>query len=674
MIDAGSIMDCIQDRHFRVVRGAEGAFALPPRDVVLTFYEHTGALRSLTITGLSTGGPLDVPVLINGFDLGRWRAGRALAGHAIAIPKEIVKRGANELRLGVRSVRDSIAGEEARLMLLAVEFTRDAQGQQTGPGTFYYKDRNISGLWQTPSSPVIQLTVKLPADQTRLRLDACTDTGCRASVEWRPEGGQPVQLQEVRLAGMDLDEIDVKLEGPAGSFGTLVFTLAQGKVLWGSTRLMVPGEATEAVRAPARRFNLLIWLVDALRADGLETYGYARPTSPFLREFTKDCIVFTDVVGQASWTKPSVASLLTGLYPSTHEVTQHDRFLHPSIATLAERLHGFNSYLFTTHVSITKETGYAQGFDAGYYVHLRQQAPEVCAAIQPVLAGLKEPFFLYAHTIDPHYPYEPSAPFDNLVVRNGSEIEKVPDKSSRSFILGLRRDPARLTPADRRYLRSLYDAEVARADFYFGKLVGDLKRLHLYDDTMIVFTADHGEEFLDHGDFLHGHTLYQEMIHLPWIVKPPKGIGAPTVIRDRVRQIDLLPTLLDLLGIPVPNDVPGRSYAALFRGGSYDAGTVFSETELDDHVVMAMDGRWKLIVDSSDKPWASHARLFDLETDPRETRDVKEQHAVIAAYLHQELRRWELELQRTRVLKPEDATRSLSDSEVEGLKGLGYID
>ncbi len=674
-IDFDTVAASVAEGKFRFFREKDDTFVLPPRDLPLAFQHFTGTIDALTITGLTTGEPVGVPIDLNGAGIGTWRVGPELSAQRITLGPNLVRKGTNVLTLRLSGLKESVIVEKVRLRLLEIEFERTGQAPPSARGSSYYKDSKIDGYWQDTSCPEIRTYVPIRVPHSTLRVSVAGEEACEASIEWIPEGGAAREV--LRVSGEDraLDEKSVELDG--GGVGCLVTRVSAGRVFWGSPRITVPGTAPTRAPVQARRFNLLIYLVDTLRADALQPYGYGRATSPFLRDFARECMVFTNVLGHTAWTKPSVATLLTGLYPSTHAVAQHDRFLHPKIVTLAERLDGFQRIFFTTHPVITRETGYAQGFDpAAYASYPQKQAPEVATLLEPALSKLDRatPFFLYVHTIDPHYPYDPAPPFDRLVLHNGSLVEREPEQLSKAFIAGIKRHSAELGAKDVEYIRSLYDSEVARTDYCFGKVVSYLKAQGLYDDTMIIFTADHGEEFREHGGFQHGHTLYQEIVRLPWIVKPPKGLGSPGIVRDRIQQIDLVPTILELLGKPQATDLPGTSFAPVFSGGTHDTGTVFAETELDSRLVSAVYDRWKLIMTVPANPAASRLELYDLDSDAGELRDESDAHPMVRDFLRQELRRWEAEVAAHRQLSTADATRILSDQDVEALKALGYVD
>lgn len=674
-IDFQTVAGSVAEGRFRFFREKDDTFVLPPRDLPLAFQHFTGTIDAVTIAGLTTGEPVDVPVDLNGARIGTWRVGSELSAQRLTLDPHLVRKGRNVLTLKLSGLKEDVIVQKARLRLLAIDFTRTGEGPRSAPGLFYYKDSKIDGYWQDASCPEMRTYVPIGVQESTLRLSVGWEGGCRGSIEWIPEGG--ARREGLRISGADRDLEEHSLELDGEGVGCLVMRVSEGRVFWGSPRVALPGAAPTAATVQPRRFNLLIYLVDTLRADALQPYGYGRGTSPFLRDFARECMVFTNVLGHTAWTKPSVATLLTGLYPSTHAVSQHDRFLHPKIVTLAERLDGFQRVFVTTHPVITRETGYAQGFDpAGYYSYPQKQAPEVAALLEPLLSKLDRstPFFLYVHTIDPHYPYDPAPPFDRLVLHNGSLVEREPEQLSKAFIAGIKRHSAELGPKDVEYIRSLYDSEVARTDYYFGKVVSYLKGQGLYDDTMIIFTADHGEEFREHGGFQHGHTLYQEIVRLPWIIKPPKGLGSPGIVHDRIQQVDLVPTLLELLGKAPAPELPGASFAPVFSGGTHDAGTVFAETELDSRLVSAVYGRWKLIMTVPANPAASQVELYDLDRDPGEARDEGDAHPMVRDFLRQELRQWETEITAHKQLSTADATRILSDQDVEALKALGYVD
>lgn len=316
-----------------------------------------------------------------------------------------------------------------------------------------------------------------------------------------------------------------------------------GRGVWATPAVTVPSETAPLV---------VLYLVDTLRADHTGPYGYARDTTPELDAFAKDAVVFEQAIAQASWTKPSVASILTSLLPGQHRAVQLRDPLDPSHKTLAEMLLAqrySTGAAIANSVIYAKESSFDRGWDyfgglhgeGGLPSKLVAAAGVVDAALSWLDARRGFPGFLFVHTMDPHVPYEPPPPFNRKW-----EPYPTPDHPAA--------DPRSdyKEPLDRERMISQYDGDIAYGDQEFGRFVRELKSRRLYDRALIIFIADHGEEFLDHGKWLHGRSVFDELIRVPLIVKFPHGRHAGLRVSQQVQTVDVLPTVLESLGLPVP--------------------------------------------------------------------------------------------------------------------------
>lgn len=298
---------------------------------------------------------------------------------------------------------------------------------------------------------------------------------------------------------------------------------------------------------------VIVYLVDTLRADHTTPYGYQRQTTPELGKFAKDAVVFESGVAHSSWTKPSVASLMTSRLPSRHHAVQLRDPLDSGQVTLAEMLaaKGFaTGAVIANSVIYAADSNFSQGFDVFEGLH----GPEgersknvdtrlvVNRALDFIDARRGLPTFLYVHTMDPHVPYSPPAPFDTMF-----------DPKPASGHPGT--DPRYdfKEPLDRERLIAQYDGDIAYGDQQFGRFIDGLRKRGVYDDALIFFVADHGEEFQDHGGWLHGRSVFDELIHVPIIVKFSGSQGAGKRVSQMVALSDVLPTILEALRMPVPD-------------------------------------------------------------------------------------------------------------------------
>jgi len=436
----------------------------------------------------------------------------------------------------------------------------------------------------------------------------------------------------------------------------------------------------EAARSP-RPLNLILILVDTLRADHLGYHGYSHATSPRLDSLAEDSVVFLRHTGHASRTGPSVATLFTGLHSRSHGVVNPlSHFdakgaLDAGRLTLAEILseEGYRCAGFTANPNVSERFGFSQGFER--YQLLRWKKAEVLnrAALAWIEGWAAEaeprsPFCLYLHYVDPHSPYEAPAPF----------VKKFASPDYRGRITGAHRqldevvaERLELDDADLLQLRALCDAEIGYLDSQLGVLLVTLEAKGLLDESLVVFVSDHGEEFLDHDSVLHGYTLYEEQLRIPLMIRHPE-LPARRVSRLS-RQVDVLPTLLELLGIPIPEPVQGESLATVMKGEQSpdvgDEAPVFAEGSLRAVKTVALDsytrGDWKLI---ETRVPEARRQLFNLRDDPQERHDRLASEPEVAE-------RMGAELQRFRDALPVGHSEAvpLTEEEIRELQSLGYL-
>ena len=380
------------------------------------------------------------------------------------------------------------------------------------------------------------------------------------------------------------------------------------RAFWGTPAILTPDE-----KAPL----VIVYLVDTLRADHTQPYGYGRDTTPELARFAGDAVVFEQAIAQASWTKPSVASLFTSLLPGKHRAVQLRDTLDSGHVTLAEMLQakGFaTGAVIANSVIYSAGSNFEQGFDLFAGMHGAgnkvSKVVEAGPVVDEALSWLDErrglPTFLYVHTMDPHVPYTPPEPFN---------MKYAPHPSPEHPAVDPRGDYKE--PADLDRLVAQYDGEIAYGDREFGRFVSELKRRGLYERTLMVFLGDHGEEFLDHGQFTHGKTVFDELIHIPMIVKFPERRDGGRRIKQQVQEVDVLPTVLQEMGLPVPHPpaIAGHPLQAVVAGGAPEPPAV-SEISHRGYVAHGMrTSRDKYVQRFSPE---EDELYFDLKQDPKE--------------------------------------------------------
>ena len=322
---------------------------------------------------------------------------------------------------------------------------------------------------------------------------------------------------------------------------------------------------------PATKYNLLIISIDTLRADHLKCYDYNRDTSPHLDQLAREGALFENLTAAASWTVPSHMSMFTSLYPSVHGVQAFGGRLGEGVPTLAQCLakNGYVTAAFVTGPALNHHYGFNRGFQFydDFTVGLTFENVDVQnngldqVITDPVTTNLatqwlkkhcRGNFFLFLHYWDCHYDYTPPAPFDRKF-----DPDYKGEENGRSIFM---REPDILkyiSATDLAHMMALYDGEIAFTDKHVGKILQVLQDLGLSEKTLVVVLSDHGEAFLEHGKIRHGNSLYEEVLHVPLIMRLPGVIPAGKRIVGNVSHVDLMPTVLGLLHLASPLQVQG---------------------------------------------------------------------------------------------------------------------
>ncbi len=383
--------------------------------------------------------------------------------------------------------------------------------------------------------------------------------------------------------------------------------------------------------------NVVLIVIDTLRADHLGMYGYERDTSPNLDLLAERGTVFERAYSHCSWTMPSIASILTGLEPRDHGISKWEDPLMQHLLTLPEvfQAHGYRTAAGISHYILAEEYNFDQGFEFYDTSALDLGSPhQVSSAPVVTTFGLRQtrrdrraPFFVMLHYFDPHAEYvaHPRFPF-------GDE------------------------PVD------LYDGEIAFTDEAIGRLLDEMAQREQLDNTIIVVVADHGEEFGDHGGIMHTVTLYEEVIRIPLLVYVP-GFEARRV-EQVVAETQLAPTLLALAGLPIPPSF--RAPALPFDQAGFLPGEdyrVHAETREKARKEAVIEGDWKLIQDLRRRSW----EMYDLAEDPGENENRR----------NDEEDRWRTMRQFVFDHRAEPRATveplTLSKETEEALKALGYL-
>jgi len=572
------------------------------------------------------------------------------------------------------------------------------------------------------SPEIARLRVALPRERPWLELAVGTlEDG---PVTFRVGARRPGSREEETLLTRTVtrahrwEDASLDLGGLAGREVELSLSLAAEKEgaigLWGSP--VVRARRATPARAVERPQGVILVWADTLRRDHLGAYGYSRPTSPNLDRLAAEGTIFRDCVGQASWTKVATPSLLTSLYPTSHGVLDFTDRLPASAHTLAEsyREAGYATLSMSSILFTGKFTNLHQGFEE---VHEGGSLPEPDSSktareyvdrLLPWLEAHRDvPFFVFLHVADPHDPYKPRPPYDTLFAdptrgeeheRQDKEVRKaIADPllrhmgslmATREELLRAKVDPDAYVGHDRDW----YDGSIRGMDAEMGRLTERLRQLGLDRKVLLVFTGDHGEEFLDHGRMFHGQGVYGEMNNMALVLWGP-GRVRKGAVEETVETIDVMPTLLEASGLPVPAGAQGRSFWGLAAGPGA-GGVVHADdgrgprpaiseknvtTQLagappprDTESFAVILGGWKLIHNTKRPAGRPEYELFEHRGDPRDQKDVAAAHPDIVGRLSRELLAWRRKAEAAR-LKPDAAGEAMSSEELERLRALGYI-
>lgn len=476
-----------------------------------------------------------------------------------------------------------------------------------------------------------------------------------------------------------------------------------------------PARSFESSKPAGLRPNVILIVLDTVRADHLSLYGYHRRTTPWLERFAETATLYPHCFAGSYSTLPSHSTMLTGLYPRTHGAAN----LPPGLSvgepldsrfeTLAERLAelGYaNAAVVANFSYLSRAFGTHQGFhlyddrrpvpffprgkkfplrygmlsllDGSTVLNgaqrLYRSASEINESVFEILehlSGRRSPVFLFINYMDAHSPYVPPEPFNSLFDGRQAEFTPVVHYNALRDDVALRKRA--ITEAERRHYLSQYDGAIAFLDAELARLVTRLRDLGLYDDSLIIITSDHGEAFGEHGYVGHEWSMHQHQIGIPLIIKYPRQTTG-RVVNWNAGHVDLLPTILDTVGAPVPEGVQGTSLLSLDAAKAsrhiYAEGYLKGNLVLSDRVryplmtwAIVSPERWKLISDSDGR-----VELYDLEKDPGEQRNLAGERTDISRKLLAALEDW-----KRRLPLAQSAKRRIDPRAIERLRALGYV-
>lgn len=427
-------------------------------------------------------------------------------------------------------------------------------------------------------------------------------------------------------------------------------------------------------------FNLptiVLVSIDCLRADHVGAYGYSRPTTPAIDALAREATVFEKAFSTAPWTLPSHMSMLTGLLPSLHGATKWEK-LPKEVEYLPELLDtaGYRTVGVVSWVYLSQVYGFERGFDFYQVLDEPKDTDVVDATLKQLKRGAGRPQFLFVHLYHPHWPYLPPP---DLLARLGGRPRDISTLLEKTSTVS--------TPADeteRREVIRLYDAEVASADRQVGRLMEALKKDGLYDGALVIVTADHGEAFLEHGHWQHSRTLYDELTHVPLVVKFP-GERKGSRWSKLVSTVDIFVTAAEAAGLRVNTGDSGVLARASLASPLETPRTVLSEvtsrSPKGTYMKIAIRNAWHKYMVTLSGPVGDdlgvskveEEALFDLGSDPGEKKNLLSSGDTdLAAPFRRELRQFLDAARANRAIRRGDPVE-LDEATLEKLKALGYV-
>ncbi len=570
-----------------------------------------------------------VSIFVNEKPVSTVEVGTARKRYDVAVPGDLLHAGDNRVRLQFKSAGSVAGGKRSAAAVQQIAFGPAALGA-TPPDLAAAEVRSaaVGGVSRRAlvgggKSSRISYYVQLPAG-AHLAMGVGAEAGGGGPVLVRVAvDGKPVRTLHQGTAGGSWRDLLLDAGDAAGHAARIDLVGRGPGIAWAEPRVVVKAPPHAAPPSPQPRFDhIYVWMVDTLRADKVHVYNpKTRVQTPNYDAFAADATRFAWATVQGTWSLPSHASLLTGVYPTVHRATAHESKLAPDVPFIAEELKrdGYKTAMFSSNGYISAKWGFDRGWDVDRNF-IRESLPNGAdylwktakAWITPLLPKRE---FVYLATIEPHVAYTPKKEF---LAKYWDKPYTGPIKPIKSGVqLGLiKAGKLKVNDTDKAYLEALYDGEVTGSDALFGKFIADLKQMGLYDTSVVAVVSDHGDQFYEHGSVGHGDNVYQELTHVPLMLRAPGLLPKAHVVNADVEMMDMAPTLLDLAGAKPDPKMQGASLVPL----------AFDEVGVSPRAAMTVDGqvarglkvaRYHLV-----HRGPGRMELYDELADPREQKDV----------------------------------------------------
>lgn len=477
--------------------------------------------------------------------------------------------------------------------------------------------------------------------------------------------------KEIDLSARSGSPLRLTLETRARAAGESASAYSETLVpLWGNPVLV-------SADCCGERPRIVLISIDCLRADHVGAYGYERDTTPHIDAFAENAVLFETAVSTAPMTLPSHTSMFTGLFPSRHDGSKWAKIASttPYLPEILSRA-GYQTDALVTGAYLSQDYGFERGFDFYQMDYPAPAAETVDQAIELLRLGRGADQFLFLHLIDAHWPYEPPEELLDRFVAQASDIapllRKIVDNVPPS------------SPKEIEQVVALYDSEIVSADAALGRFFETMKNMGIYDSSLIIVTADHGEAFYDRGHWQHSQTLHEELIRIPLIVKWP-GASPRSRVRTQVSQVDIFPTVLSAAGLTPPTS-DGIDLLEFVKNSAEakERRSVISENAWRSPVgwarkISIRTEKQKYIVTLSaptgvepTEDHLEHEELYDLLADPDERSNLLEGSDVDVEPFRRELANY---LRETRTMRASRQSETIVEDEttLERLRSLGYI-
>jgi arylsulfatase A-like enzyme len=518
-----------------------------------------------------------VSVFVNEKPIGTVEIPATYGTHELTVPVSVLAPGENRIRLTFRSAAPIPGGRRSAAAVERIEIGAAAPAAgEAAPDDSLSGEMDLGGDRRralfVPGPSRLSFYVQVPAGGKLAAAYGATTPGTTALVRVASDDSATATLLE-GAASARWTEGSWDLSRWAERAVRIDLVSRGGAVAWAGARILAPAPAPTPSRPKIDKIDrIFVWMVDTLRADKMHVYNSQTIVqTPHYDAFAEDATRFAWAQVPGTWSLPSHASILTGVYPTVHKATAHEARLDKGVPFVAElmRKAGYRTAMFSSNGYVSAKWGFDRGWDINRNF-IRENLPNgadyLWKTAKPwILANGPRPQFVYLATVEPHVIYNPKKQY---LARYWKKPYHGPIKPALTGIqLGqIKTGKLKINDNDKAYLEALHNAEITESDAYFGVFIADLKTAGLYDTSAIIVISDHGDEFWEHGDVGHAQSVHQELVHVPLIIRVPGVFPAGKVVTTDVEAMDLFPTVLDLAGIATPPKTQASSLLPLLQG------------------------------------------------------------------------------------------------------------